>query len=414
VEKEQLLILAYYYPPMPSVGASRMQNIATAAKKHFEQVHIITSRNAFHFGPIEDQDVHAVSTLDYRSISLNQLKRKELHYGGKLTTSLWKRKVGQLLASWPFQFTIGEGGGLYFYSAIAKAEELISQHPISHVISSFPPMTDHHIAHEIKQRYPDIFWIADFRDLPVDRHKQNVLAPNWHEKRYCKLFRDADECWAVSNGQKELLQNILDRDVREQRNGLSQEYSLNTTSYRTGPFRITYTGSLYPHYPYTVFKKAIREFQEKADIKMEEVAFHYAGKDGPLMESILREANWQGNWIDHGNIELQNAWALQQKSHVNLLFSWSKQDSKGILTAKVYEYLGARRPILAMVEGEEEKELEGVINEYHGPNSRVCTDKDCASEFLQKAAGKYQETQHLELLGDNEKLKELFFKLEFD
>jgi hypothetical protein len=132
------------------------------------------------------------------------------------------------------------------------------------------------------------------------------------------------------------------------------------------------------------------------------------------MESILREANWQGNWIDHGHIELQDAWALQQKSHVNLLFSWSKQDSKGILTAKVYEYLGARRPILAIMEGEEEKELEEMISDYHADVSKVCYSVKSASNFLIRLLQNYEKGEQTDLLGDEEKLSKLYFNIDFD
>lgn len=410
---KQLLLIAYYFPPMPSVASARMENIAGEAKKQFDKVHVFSTRNAMHFGPVQDPDIHNMPTLDYRSIALNQLKRSELHFGGKISTSKWKQWAGRLLSSWPLQYTLGEGGAMYIYNVIRKAEELIDEHPVTHILSSFSPMADHHIARRLKSRHPELKWIADFRDLLVDEFQQNLLFSDWHKKKYTRIFRAADECWSVSRGQAEILKTMISKEVKVVRNGLPERYPLNTIAYQTGTFRISYTGSLYQDYPYEEWVEALEQFQESCP-EAEQAEFHYAGKDSVWLRSLMERAKWKGKWVDHGLVSKKTSWEIQQKSHLNLLFSWSHPKSRGVLTGKVYEYLAARRPVLALVKGEADKELEALIREFHGRGSQICHTSDCASGFLEQVYRLYAGGEQLDLLGEEEKLRDLYFKVNFN
>lgn len=413
MSEKHFLLIAYYYPPMPSMASVRMQNIAEEAKKQFDKVHVISTRNAIHFGPVQDPDIHNMPTLDYRSIALNQLKRKELHFGGELSSRGWKQWTGRLLSSWPLQYTLGEGGGMYIYNALQQAEDLLAGNPVTHILSSYTPMADHHIARRLKKRHPELKWIADFRDLPVDEFKQNILLADWHKKKYSKIFEAADECWAVSRGQADLLQTMTGQKVKVVRNGLPDQYPINTTAYQTGPIRVSYTGSLYPEYPYEEWIATLGQFQDSFP-EAAQAEFHYAGKDSIWMRSVLEKANWEGKWVDHGLVSRKASREIQQKSHLNLLFSWSHPKSRGVLTGKVYEYLAARRPVLALVKGEADEELEALIREFHGRSSKVCYTADCASAFLREVYSQYAEEKQFDLLGEEEKLRDLYFKVNFN
>jgi hypothetical protein len=55
---------------------------------------------------------------------------------------------------------------------------------------------------------------------------------------------------------------------------------------------------------------------------------------------------------------------LQHASHLNLLLSWNSPELMGIVTSKLFEYLQAQKPILALVNGSAEPELENLLQTY--------------------------------------------------
>jgi len=403
------LLLAYYYPPMPTVAAFRMKNIREALEARGYVVHVISSDLLHHFGPVEDPQLHTVSILDYRSLKLKFQKGK-LHYSGKSSMHAAKFQVGKWLRALPMAYLIGEGGGVYYQAALMQARKLCEQYPINLVISSFAPLTDHLIAGKLKQKYPAMKWVADFRDLPIDRFKNNIVWPDWHQSRFRKIFEQADQLWAVSEGQKDLLHQLLGKEVKKVPNGLDPSYKIPQKVSGEPQFTLTYTGSLYPYYPSELWKRTLRAFAEKIGSAAEQMLLRYAGKDGLIFRQWAEEAEWPGQFQDLGERSRRDCWSLQQTSTVNLLFSWNQEGSRGILTGKLYEYLGARKPILALSNGDCDGELRKLIVSKHGSQSLCTDDLKNAGIFLETAYNRYSSGDEL-LVGDFDKLQKLFFQL---
>jgi hypothetical protein len=52
---------------------------------------------------------------------------------------------------------------------------------------------------------------------------------------------------------------------------------------------------------------------------------------------------------------------MQQEAQVLLLLNWSAPGYYGVLTAKLWDYLGAGRPVLALVNGPGDEELKSIV-----------------------------------------------------
>lgn len=394
---------------MPTVAAFRMKNISEALKAKGYKVHIISSQLLHHFGPVEDPKVHTVPILDYRSLKL-QFQKGRLHYSGEASMRPVKFQVGRWLRSLPMSYLIGEGGGVYYKSAFVMACKLCEQYPIDLLISSYAPLTDHLIASRLKKRWPTLQWAADFRDLPVDRFKKNIIWPDWHESRFRKIFSPADQIWAVSEGQKDILSHMLQKEVKKVPNGLDASYEIPQKVSGEPQFTITYTGSLYPYYPSELWKRTLRAFTDKLGRTAEQMLLRYAGKDGVVFRKWAEEAHWPGRFEDLGELSRVDCWRLQQSSTVNVLFSWNQEGSRGILTGKLYEYLAARKPILALTYGICEQELIQKLKDFHAANS-LCTDQSShALNFIEEVYFRYTKGDET-LLGRFDQLEQLFFNL---
>ena len=394
---------------MPTVAAFRLKNIREALEAKGYVVHVISSDLLHHFGPVEDPNVHTVSILDYRSLKL-KFQKGRLHYSGKSSMRPAKFQVGKWLRSLPMAYLIGEGGGVYYQAALVQARQLLKKFPFDLLVSSYAPLTDHLIAFQLKKRHPKLQWVADFRDLPIDRFKSNIVWPDWHQSRFRKIFDRADQLWAVSEGQKELLSQLLEKEARKVPNGIDRSYKIPQNMSGEAQFTISYTGSLYPYYPSELWIRSLRAFVDKVGTAAEHMLLRYAGKDGLVFQKWAEEADWPGQFQDLGEQSRADCWRLQQSSTVNVLFSWSQEGSRGILTGKLYEYLAARKPILALMNGACEQELVQKLKSFHVADS-ICTyDSTQALGFMESVYRRYS-TGDEKLAGESDHLEKLRFQL---
>ena len=77
---------------------------------------------------------------------------------------------------------------------------------------------------------------------------------------------------------------------------------------------------------------------------------------------------------------------IQKESHINLLLTWSHQKQKGILNAKLFEYLGAGKPIFAVVDGPLDEELKYWVEDV-GNGKCVFSQEHSAAEVAKILKG---------------------------
>ena len=67
---------------------------------------------------------------------------------------------------------------------------------------------------------------------------------------------------------------------------------------------------------------------------------------------------------------------LQTKANLNLLLTWNSDQVKGILTGKLFEYVGARNPILALVKGSHDRDLDLIFSRFRCGEVVYSSDPD--------------------------------------
>jgi hypothetical protein len=264
-----------------------------------------------------------------------------------------------LRQSTPFLYLTDDGGPHYRRQAYQKAGELIEKHGITTVFSSFRPWSDHLVARKLKARYPHLYWIADFRDLPVDPVRKDVWWPalqTWWGKR---VIAPADETWCVSEGQKAQLA-AWHPNIRVVRNALLALPPPGLPPV-TARFDIVYTGSLYPGLQSVApLVAALQQLLTDGTLPAHHLCLRYRGKDADLFRSWTAE-------LPAACLDIQPAIApaaaqkMQQNAQILLLLNWSAPGYYGVLTAKLWDYLASGRPILALVNGPGDKELSDII-----------------------------------------------------
>lgn len=353
------LLIHYYFPPIHSIGVLRNFYLAQAFQKRINTIKVLTTSNRNvlpqnNMKGLAEFDVTELLTRDYRS------KRSKTHFE-EAQKEKWTIKLARkLIDSYPFNVWIGEGGSSYIRDGIKHGTEFLKRNPEAMIYTSFRPYADLYIGSKLKSAFPNARWVVDFRDLHVDPMYKNVFLPAYQRSRDKKLLRSADLITTVSNGLANELNKSLSK-VESVYNGIITRPS-NVEKFEK--FTISYTGSLFGESRNPKgFLKWIQTQIERQIISKNDLSIKYAGKDGNKFSEYIKETNLQGVFENLGMLTHNKAKLLQQQSHINLLLTSVTKNHKGVLTGKLFEYIGSLTPIVAVISGGKDLEIENLLKE---------------------------------------------------
>jgi glycosyltransferase involved in cell wall biosynthesis len=231
--------------------------------------------------------------------------------------------------------------------------ELMQREKIDAIISSSPPETTHLAAKELKSRF-NIPWVADFRDLWTQFHNYRYgPVRKWFEKRLeIKTLSEADALVAVSQLWVDKLKTLNPgKKAFAITNGFDPEEVVSSSL--TKKFTITFTGHIYAGNldPGLLFM-AIRELIDEEMIDKEEIDVRFYGPRLRWLDDQIKE--YMLNVIVHqeGIVTRKESFSKQRESQILLIMDWEDVNEQGWCPGKIFEYLAARRPILATGGGE--------------------------------------------------------------
>ena len=398
---QEILMICYFFPPIKSVAVLRSYYLHLELKKYFSKVHVLSTRNS-RFMTIEELPVKADSitllpTFDYRTI-MNLWHPGQTHYSEEKKQG-WIRWLIYLNYSFPFNLLLGEGGLLYILTGFWQAARIVRKHKIQYVYSSFMPYSDHVIAHLVKRFFPNVVWIADFRDLHVDPIYQHIFFEGFQHWCNKKILSPADIVTTVSRGLAGQLKRYHPR-VEVLRNGIGQlsNFGRGDESSRPSKFTITYTGSMYGEErdPSLLFD-VIASLTKKGTIAADKIQLRYAGKDGVTWNRFVQKYSLEHLSEEKGLLPLSNALQLQKTTHLNLLLSSSHPALTGVLTGKFYEYLASGNPVILILNGSKDTEFESLFDElgaglvvYNRPE-----DQGTLEHYVSKCYREWLKSGHL-------------------
>ncbi len=370
----RFLFFLYYYPPVPGTAAKRNKRIAEAISANVDSAHILTA--SILPDVIADKNVAKVTTipaLDYRNI----LRRKTKD--GALPENIKQHAAAQwfirLINSFPFNIVAGEGGLIYFYNLLRKGSKAIRTEQITHLYSSYRPFADHYAAYLLKKKYPEVFWVADFRDLIIDPHYNHILFAGNHHTFFKKIFSRADLLTTVSDGLAIHLR-AYNENVITLRNGIEGD-TPEPQPVQSSSFSIAYTGSMFldKRNAEPLFI-ALQQLLQETKIEGGDIRIIYAGKDGDYWKRIAANYRFESLLEDRGIVTNEEAKAIQYAACINLLLTVSSAQLQGVLTGKMIEYFEAGSPVLGIVVGQNDQELQSMLQELEIGDTFSDKDED--------------------------------------
>jgi glycosyltransferase involved in cell wall biosynthesis len=232
--------------------------------------------------------------------------------------------------------------------AIQAADKLIGKEEIHAILTSSSPVSCHLIGSglQAKHRIP---WVADLRDLWTQNHNYpfSPLRKFIEKKLEKKVLQNANALTTISDGWVDKLKNLHQKEfVYSVKNAFDPDYYKDIISLTT-KFTITYTGQIYKQQDPCKILTAISELIEENEIVKDDFELRFYGTQNPRVNQLVETLQLERFVKYYGTVGHKEMPKIQMESHILLIFNWEDKREKNCYPLKVFEYLGAKRNIMA-------------------------------------------------------------------
>lgn len=373
--------LTYYYPPIPSIASKRNYYLFNEFSKRYSESILYVSSNKKHFDSETDNQnpdtIRYIPTLDYRTLVRWFCKadsRESIHFDETKKQSRIVRFLINLNETMPFSFLVGEGGLIYIIRGIYQLAKNIKSPGHHTVFTAFRPTSNVLIGCILKRLFPSINWIVSMHDIPLLEKRPNTFFPRLQTKIWKQLLKRADQIITVSDGVSQAM-SPYDVEAVTLLNGIEVR---TPSSAENQKFTIAFTGSIYRDLmdPSILFE-AINDLIADGMIDSDKLQITYAGKDSRYWKEKSNSWSKIQPCLDiRGLVSADEALIIQQHANINYLMTWNDDQVHGILSGKLFEYIGARIPIIVVVQGHKDPDFEKLVDEMCFGKVFYTTDTD--------------------------------------
>jgi glycosyltransferase involved in cell wall biosynthesis len=361
----KVLIITYYWPPAGGSGVQRWLKFVKYLQEFGIDAVVYTADNANYL----KKDTSLLNQVPKNLKTLKQAiweptdvlfwKKKQQQKNGVSNLS-----KGGLLSFIRGNFCIPDPKIFWVKPSVVYIQNYLDKNKVDVIISTGPPHSMHLIAKKLHQQN-DIKWVADFRDpwsdlYYNDNFKQLAFAKNKNKRLEHAVLKNADCVLTVSDSLKKEFSKIAKR-VEVITNGFDCEVLDSSKTVLDTHFSISYIGLLPKQSNPNILFKVLKKLCEENTIFKKEVRVNFIGDISEEVKAEIKSTNLDKNTNFIGYVSHEKAIAYQRKSQVLLLLVPNVKNNKGILTGKLFEYLTAKRPILAI--GPEEGDLATILAE---------------------------------------------------
>jgi len=361
----KVLIITYYWPPAGGSGVQRWLKFVKYLQEYGIEPVVYTVDNVRYLK--EDKTL-----LDDVPRNTKVLK----HSIWEPTDLLfWKKKKSQksgisnisqnrFLSFIRGNFFIPDPKVFWVNSSVKFLQKYLNSNKVDAIISTGPPHSMHLIAQKLHKKNK-LKWIADFRDPWTDLYYNKDFSEQSFAKKKNKILeklvlKNADCVLTVSESLKEQF-SINARRVEVITNGYDNEIRSAEDTVLDKLFTISYIGLLPKQSNPKLFFKVLQELCSQNEDFKNDLKLNFIGDISDDVRVEVLKNNLEKNTSFKGYVDHEKAIEFQNKAQVLLLLIPNIEKSKGILTGKLFEYLIAKRPILAI--GPEDGDLAEIIKE---------------------------------------------------
>ena len=359
----KLLLVTWFFPPANTMGALRLAKFAKYLVGQGHEVRVICAR---------DLPFPQTLPVEVAPELITWTRWRDINWLPRAVQGLRRRAGGGAVnpSRAPESPATDSGGGgvlrklsrLYTHAlnvpdrqvgwlpyAVAGGRRVLRGFKPDLVFASAPPFTGL-VAGAWLARAHGVPWVAEYRDRWSEDPYDEL--PPWRRRldRWCeeRLLRDAravvtvSEPWAADYRARwgkptAVIYNGFDPD------DFPADYPRGAA--RPDTLEIVYTGVLYPDRrdPTPLFR-ALASMGAEAD----GITARFFGSDPKTLTRMAAAAGAERFVEINGSVPYAEAVRLQMQADILLLLQWNDPREAGNVPGKLFEYLGARRPVLAI------------------------------------------------------------------
>ncbi len=354
------MIVTYYWPPSGGSGVQRWLKFVKYLQSFDIEPVIYTVDNPNYAIIDETLQNEVPTTIEILKqpikepnnlLSLFGSKKKQTSAGFLDANPSFFGKIAQYIRA---NFFIPDARKYWVKPSVKFLSEYLLKNKIDAIITTGPPHSLHLIGLHLKQKLPrslGVRWIADFRDpwTDIDYFHQLPLTNKSIERHHLlekKVISNADCVLVVGKTMKE---NYLkfNKNIEVITNGFDDNKLVKEVELDS-KFSFVHVGMMNADRNPKILWKVLSEIIKENNVFANDFQLKLIGKCADeVLESIknngLMSTIEMIDYLPHNKVI-----AFQKNAQVLLLAVNNVPSAKGIITGKIFEYLQANRPILAI------------------------------------------------------------------
>ncbi|MBM1107384.1 glycosyltransferase family 4 protein [Aurantibacter crassamenti] len=354
----KILIITYYWPPAGGPGVQRwLKFVKYLPEFGFEPIVYIPENPNY---PIVDVTLekevpsgiqilkHKISE-PYKLAGLLSSKKTKRISSGVIQTKN-QSSLEKLMLWIRGNFFIPDARKNWVKPSIDYLSAVIEEQNIDTVVTTGPPHSVHLIGDGLKNKF-NLKWIADFRDpwTSIGYHKKLKLSKasqQKHKQLEKQVLNNADKIVVTSATTKTEFSALTKQPISVITNGHDTDYK--GESHLDTQFTITHIGSLLTGRNPTNLWKIISEIAREDAVFRTQLQLEFLGVVSQDVMDSLHRYELEPYIKFKGYVSHAAAVRKQRSSQVLLLIEIDSEETKGIIPGKLFEYMSAQRPILAV------------------------------------------------------------------
>ncbi|WP_271425167.1 glycosyltransferase family 4 protein [Aequorivita sinensis] len=388
---KRALIVTYYWPPAGGPGVQRWLKFVKYFKEFGVEPIVYIPENPNY--PLVDENFSAEipSNVEVIKHPIKEPYRFAKFFSKKKTKQMSSgiipkkdsSAIEKLMLYVRGNFFIPDARVGWVKPSVKYLSDYLENNDVDVVITTGPPHSLHLIGKQLKKEL-NVKWIADFRDpwTTIHYHKSlrlNKTSEKKHKALEAAVLNTADVVTVTSPTTKKEFEEITNKPIEVITNGFDITEEMNYN--RDLKFSISHIGSLLSERNPKNLWYILAEICKKNTFFKKDLELKFAGAVSDEVKESLSEFNLDENSKFLGYVSHFEALKLQNESQVLLLVEINSAETRAIIPGKLFEYLAAKRPIIAL--GPYKSDIEAIVDETKsGRFFDYSEDKELKNEIL--------------------------------
>ncbi|MCQ0112199.1 Glycosyltransferase involved in cell wall bisynthesis [Zhouia amylolytica] len=380
---KKVLIITYYWPPAGGPGVQRWLKFVKYLRSFDIDPIVYIPENPNY--PVKDpaflkevpEDITIIKQPIFEPYGVASVfSKKKTNQISKGVISSGSQSFIEKMMLWiRGNLFIPDARKFWINPSVTYLSRYLEENNIDTIITTGPPHSLHLIGLKLK-RQSGIKWIADFRDpwTTIGYHKELKLTKNAaerHKELEHQVLNTADQITVTSYTTKKEFEELTAQPIEVITNGYDVSYFESVTP--DEGFTLAHIGSLLSGRNPLVLWEVLSELKKESESFAKDLKINLVGVVSDVVVQSLKDYGLEASLSLQAYVTHDEALKMQRASQLLLLIEIDAKETQCIIPGKLFEYMAAERPILAI--GPDQWDAAKIVRETNTGKTFVYDDK---------------------------------------